>query len=259
MSEHLTEKEDWEAYWKKYGKEVQEIKRSSRDSSHNLILDAMHRYLPKKDGLTVLEIGGAPGQYLLYMVKNFGYKASSLDYSSEGNEQTRRNFAAAGLPITVYEKDLFSGDLDDLPKFDVVYSLGFIEHFTDRDEVIRKHTALLKPGGTLMVGVPNFTGIYKVFLARLNPALLAQHNLATMNIRNWASFEKLGLAPVFKGYIGGFEPSTMNQPASDRASSRSLLRIVNFLIRVFSFRFHFLRKFNSRLWSGYLLGIYTKQ
>lgn len=258
MSEHLTEKEDWEAYWRKYGKEVQEIKRSSRDSSHNLILDVMHRFLPAKEGLTILEIGGAPGQYLLYMAKNFGYKAFSLDYSSEGNEQTRRNFAAAGLPITVYEKDLLSGKLDDLPRFDIVYSLGFIEHFTDRDEVIKKHTALLKPGGILMIGVPNFTGIYKTFLKRLNPALLAQHNLDTMNISNWRSFEKLGLTPLFKGYIGGFEPSTMNQSASETASAKFLLRIVKLLIRVFSFRFHFLRKFNSRLWSGYLLGVYRK-
>lgn len=34
--------------------------------------------------------------------------------------------------------------------FDIVYSLGFVEHFEDLNIVIKKHTELLKPAGILL-------------------------------------------------------------------------------------------------------------
>jgi 2-polyprenyl-3-methyl-5-hydroxy-6-metoxy-1,4-benzoquinol methylase len=43
-----------------------------------------------------------------------------------------------------------------------VISFGFIEHFDNPENVIQKHLDLLKPGGILIVGVPNFTGIHGI-------------------------------------------------------------------------------------------------
>ena len=50
--------------------------------------------------------------------------------------------------------------------FHIVYSLGFIEHFKELNIVVKKHTELLKPGGILLLGVPNLGGIYSFLLKK---------------------------------------------------------------------------------------------
>lgn len=260
-TEKLSEKEFWENYWKTNKIDGGEIKRSKRSLSTNSILDILDKYLPVKEGFHTLEIGGAPGRYLIYMGKNFKYHLHSLDYSKVGNEQTIKNMRTALIPVKVYEGDLFSESFNkDLPLFDIVYSLGFIEHFQDLNLVVKKHTELLKPGGILLLGVPNLGGIYRIFLKRTATDILAIHNLDSMKIENWKKFEKdLNLTSLFKGDIMGFEPLVMNRREKKNIISYFLHYVVVGLMLIFSYRFNFLRKFNSKYWSGYLIGIYKKK
>src|SRR5262249_11840460 len=39
--------------------------------------------------------------------------------------------------------------------FDLVYSMGTIEHFADSEIAVREIARVLKPGGTAIIGVPN--------------------------------------------------------------------------------------------------------
>jgi SAM-dependent methyltransferase len=255
----LTGKEYWENYWKIAGVEGAEIRRSRKSLSINAILDVFDRYLPVNENFLALEIGGAPGQYLIYMARKFKYHIHSLDYSKIGNEQTLKNLKIANIPVQVYEGDLFSNISKDLPLFDIVYSLGFIEHFEDLTLVVKKHLELLRPGGILLLGVPNLGGIYKFFLERTAPQHLAVHNLGSMRINKWNSFEKdFNLTAIFKGYISGFEPLVMNRVETHTQLSHSLNFIVRNLARIFSYRLNWIRRFNSRYWSGYLIGLYIK-
>ena len=80
-----------------------------------------------------------------------------------------------------------------------------------------------------------------------------------MNINNWKKFEnELNLILLFKGYIGGFEPRVMQKIEKNNLTNRFLNFIVRRLILIFSFQLNFLKKFNFRFWSGYLMGIYKK-
>ena len=253
----LTEKKLWETYWKEKP-DVIEIRKKRRQLFLNEILSLFDKYLPVNENYHALEIGGAPGRYLMYFVKNFKYHAHSLDYSKIGNEQTEKYFATAGIPIKVYERDLFL-DNTDLPKFDVVFSLGLIEHFENPELVVSKHVELLKPGGILLLGAPNFSGIYHLFLKILAPSHDKTHNLKTMDIANWKNFEtQLPITPIFKGYVGGFEPLVMKKMENKKFLTRFLHFVVQVLMVIFSFQFKFLRRFNSKFWSGYLIGIYKK-
>lgn len=256
----LTEKEFWENYWEDNNEKISEIKRSIQRSSVNSILDVFDNYLPVNSSFHILEIGGSPGRYLIYMAKKFKYHVHSLDYSKIGNEQTIKTMNAAGIPIKVYERDLFSENFNkDMQLFDIVYSLGFVEHFEDLNIVVKKHTELLKPGGILLLGVPNLGGIYRFFLKKTAPQHLGIHNLNSMNINNWIKFEnELNLIPLFRGYIGGFEPMVMQKIEKNNLTNRFLNFIVRRLVLIFSFQLNFLKKFNSRFWSGYLIGIYKK-
>ena len=256
----LTEQDYWDEYWRQRESDAVEIKRTKKDLSINILLDVFDRFLPVNENFHVLEIGGAPGQYLAYMHKKFKYHAHSLDYSKRGNEQTIKNLSSMGIKAVVYEKDIFADNFSDgLPKFDVVYSLGFIEHFENFTEAVKRHIDLLKPGGILMIGVPNLGGVYKYSLRYTAPKHLAMHNLNAMNISNWKNFEsEFGLIPVFNNYITGFEPLIMKKVEIKNFLTSFFSFIIKALMIIFSFRFSFLRKFNSRFWSGYLIGIYKR-
>lgn len=251
----LTSQKFWDDYWssrleKKSNKRIGII---AQELHH--IFDT---YLPADPSLHILEIGGAPGEYLLYIANRHGYHAHSMDYSSVGNEKTREMFGSQGVEVTVHEQDLFNVK-DKSLQFDIVYSLGFIEHFDDVDNVIEKHLELLKPGGILLLGVPNLTGIYHLFLKRLSPSHDQSHNLKTMNIQNWKAFEdKYRLKTIFKGYIGGFEPLIMKKLDVNNAFNKFLLFWVKVMMVIFSLRKTFLRRINSKYWSGYLVGVYLK-
>lgn len=257
----LTEQDFWEKYWQERGESSVEMKRTKRSLNTNALIDVFDKYLEKNPERNILEIGGAPGQYLMYMAKNFGYRVASLDYSSAGNAQTVQNFKKAGMAVDVYERDLFSEKFSQgIPQFDIVYSLGFVEHFENLQDVIARHLQLLKPGGKLIIGVPNLRGIYKWFLKQTAPGHLAIHNLKSMDARNWQNFETaLSLKIIYRAYIGGFEPLVMKKLEKKNLWAKFLNFVVKILMLVFSFNFNFLRKYNSPRCSGYLIGVYEKR
>jgi len=166
------------------------------------IVAKMESYLPRSAS-TIMELGGAPGGYLAHFA-GLGLSPFALEISEIGCEKTRQSWRMLGIDGTVIRGDMFHANRD---RYDIVYSLGLIEHFDDLTYVIRHHVKFLKPGGTLIVGCPNFRGVYRGLLHRLAPERLSGHNLATMNVESWDGFEStLGLQRLFRGYVGGFEP-----------------------------------------------------
>ena len=256
-SDRLTEPSFWEDHWDKISLPL-EIKRSKKHLFLNEILNVFDKYLPRDSSRSILEIGGAPGQYLVYMHRTFAYQIHSLDYSSRGCQKTRENFSLLSLSGTVYQKDLFADDLQ-LPQFDIVYSLGFVEHFSDLNLVIRKHLDLLKQNGILLIGVPNLLGINKWFLQRLAPQFLSKHNLAVMDVSTWNSFEEaFNLQRLYREYVGGFEPTVFKK--SEQSSIQNILLKFITAGLTFAFQSHckLLRRFNSKAISGYVIGVYRK-
>jgi 2-polyprenyl-3-methyl-5-hydroxy-6-metoxy-1,4-benzoquinol methylase len=251
----LTTQGFWNEYWN-----IRLEKKSKRKIG--ILGREIHRvfdtYLPNDPSLHILEIGGAPGEYLLYLAQKFGYHAHSMDYSEIGNMKTKELFNNQGIEVTIHEQDIFVSQENPL-QFDIVYSLGFIEHFDNIENVIDRHLAFLKPGGILLLGVPNLSGIYHWFLKYLSPSHDKSHNLSVMDIDNWETFEKrCQLKIIYKGYIGGFEPLIMKKLHVVNSLNKFLYFIVKILMVIFSLRMTFLRRINSKYWSGYLVGVYSK-
>ena len=256
MQDKLTEKQYWENYWKAIVLPV-EVRRENSPPNMVVELDIFEKYLPREK-LSIMEVGGAPGQYLAYFHKVFGYEISCLDYSSVGCEKTKENFKLLKIPGKVFQGDLFSDHLQ-LPQFDVVCSFGFIEHFTDLGGVVGGHLEFLKPGGILLLGVPNFKGINHWFLKRLAPDLLKGHNLKSMDAKTWRNFENdFRLEVLFKDYVGGFEPAVFLKQEKKSFVTNILFFVARVLNRIFHNNLKWLRRFNSKMTSGYLMGIYRK-
>jgi SAM-dependent methyltransferase len=135
---------------------------------------------PMHGGQTLMEVGCAPGRWLVWYAERFGAVPTGIEYTDAGVELTRRNLAAAGVDGRVVPGDFFEPDLLD-EQFDVVLSLGFIEHFDDLSRAFARHVDFIAPGGRLALGVPNFRGLIGMLQRWGDPGFLALHNLAAMD------------------------------------------------------------------------------
>ncbi|HEY2598881.1 MAG TPA: class I SAM-dependent methyltransferase [Candidatus Dormibacteraeota bacterium] len=253
-SQALTDERFWDDYWQQLKLPVAVDEAKARPYERE-ILKVLKRFAPTHPGARIVEIGGAPGGYLAYVARASGGDAFALDISPVGCKKLEENFELLGIPVTVFCRDVLESDLSDLPRFDMVYSLGLIEHFGDPLPMIRKHVELAKPGGVIVLGLPNFRGIAKHVLRFTRPEMLGIHNLATMDTRTWSRFEhEARLEVLFRGYVGGWEPRIY---AMRKASAWT--RFVNLPIRAAARVMDNLgpvHRWNSRAWSGYAMGVY---
>lgn len=178
---------------------------------------------------SVIEIGAAPGDEVLMFHECFGYEPFGLEYTPAGAEATRQNFERRGMhPGNVIEGDLFDDALIRLQeaRFDVVFSRGLIEHFTDPTEAIERHVRLAKEGGLVVITIPTLTGIHWALARILTPWQIAIHNLGIMRRRPFERlFENRGLETLFCGYRGGINllMSYTQDPAGWRRPLQALL------------------------------------
>ncbi len=155
---------------------------------------------------TGFEIGCAPGKWLAFLAETCGLKPAGIEYSAGGMAATRKNLELHGVEnAEIIDGDFFAREPD--ARFDAVASYGFVEHFGDPIAVLDRHLGWLKPGGLLVIGVPNFRGIHGTLQKMLDRSIVDKHNLSVMDpayLSAWAG--ERGLAVERLGYLGGFEP-----------------------------------------------------
>jgi SAM-dependent methyltransferase len=251
----LTDERFWDEYWEAIRLPL------VVDPDSSLLVAAIvgvfERFLASPQHLSLLELGGAPGQYSACLHRRLGHAVTILDNSPVGCEKAQENFDLLGIPARVVEGDMFAPPAE-LGTFDAVFSLGLIEHFLDVSVAVRAHVNLVEPGGLLVVGVPNYRGLNRVVLRRLSPSFLAWHKLESMDVRTWDRFEsELRLTQLFRGHIGGFEASTFWRCDSRKIVDRALHQALWYLGRALGRKeARPLRRLNSSLWSAYLMGVY---
>src|SRR5579862_6625978 len=111
------------------------------------------RHAPTDAGASVLEVGCAPAKWLVFYAERFGARVAGIEYSEKGAEISRANLQLAGIEGTIYHGDFFSVTPG---LFDLVLSLGFIEHFDDLDQAFDRHVTCVAEQGRLAIGVPNY-------------------------------------------------------------------------------------------------------
>jgi len=171
QDQNYTTKADWANYYSRNFK--------PRSADNVTFSDIFSKFLTVNPGKTALEIGCAGGIYLAHFVKKYGYQPFGIDYS-DTIETTNITFRHNGLEQpTLIKADFFSWRPRD--KFDLVCSVGFVEHFEDLDSVVRRHSDLVAPGGILIITLPHFSGFQRFFHGILDKENLQKHNISSMN------------------------------------------------------------------------------
>jgi len=196
----LTTKQHWANVWRKTNLKAVEF--NPRRFQFRELDTLLKRHLPKSSNLTLLEIGCYPGRYMWYFNRFFGYKVSGIEYIQQLCEPIREQLRRCGIDAEIIHADILSYQPLEDHQWDVVVSLGLIEHFSNPEEIIRKHLTLLKTGGYLILVVPNHAGINGKILKTIHPEKYAMHNRISYEDMKDA-VEKTGLAQVLQGgYFG---------------------------------------------------------
>ncbi len=165
------------------------------------------KHMPR-NGIKALEVGSAPGHYLVKLSKKFAVEPYGVEYSKTGTILNKRIFEANQLdPENIICSDFFADDFQNKYAgfFDVVISRGFIEHFTDVDYVIDRHINLLKKGGLAFVTIPNYRGLNYMIQYALDRNILNIHNLGIMDKNSFLPiFQNRNLDTVYCDYWGVF-------------------------------------------------------
>jgi SAM-dependent methyltransferase len=166
------------------------------------------QFLRPRPGAKIVEIGSAPGDFLVKFSQKYGCIPYGIEYSDVGAQVNRDVFSRHGFnPENVIHSDFFSDELIERYRghFDIVFSRGFIEHFTDLKTVIDRHVDLLAPGGYLFVDVPNFRGVNNPLARLFDKEAIPRHNIEIMRKDVFTGlFNRSDLEGVACGYYGTF-------------------------------------------------------
>lgn len=192
----------------------------------------LYQYLgqPKQgEGKSVFEIGVYPGRFIYHFGKA-GYELNGIDQTKflpQLEAWLKNNHFKTGR---FRQDDVFTIGRDE--KYDVVFSAGFIEHFTNFEELVQLHADITRPGGYVYITAPNFRGRIQNWLHRtLDDQNLARHYVPSMNVAKWAAvLERNGFEILQADYVGGFDFWVDDQPRNWK--QKLLLKLVRFSLKI---------------------------
>ena len=220
-----------ERYWSEIWSSSQRAGDSIKPGKAEYLEQEYHRFfaaaLAGRSG-SLLEVGCGSSQWMAYFARNFGYHVSGIDYSPLGCSQASEILRKAGVSGEVSCRDALSENYDLWERFDVVISLGLIEHFADTAEIARSLTRYVKPGGLLISTSPNMAGILGFAQRVLNRPVYEGHVPFTLE-QLAEAHRRAGLVVERADYLGGLDFHGLNlMGTSSRVkwlSSRLLMRL----------------------------------
>jgi SAM-dependent methyltransferase len=121
---------------------------------HEPIVELLARYVPT--GSKVLEIGSGGSHTIGALAGRFGCSSFGIEPDRDGIAKTLELANAENAEVK-----MVCGDGFDLPfgdgEFDVVYSLGLIEHFTHEKSalLLKEHVRVCRRNGIVIIATPN--------------------------------------------------------------------------------------------------------
>ncbi|MCF8237228.1 MAG: class I SAM-dependent methyltransferase [Saprospiraceae bacterium] len=131
------------------------------------------RYLTS--GESLLDVGCGSGAFV-HLAKQAGLKAEGLEYNELAVQKGRSQ------RLTIHHEDLHQWAADHASQYDVVSSFQVLEHIADVRSFVQSNLKLLRPGGKLVIGVPN-SNPYIFGFHLYDPLNLPPHHMGLWNAR----------------------------------------------------------------------------
>ena len=154
------------AYWKQlWAAQKPATTRSSRSGSVNYLEKRFRGFFSEvfadmeTSGAKLLEAGCGSSTWLPYFASEFGFAVGGIDYTQSACDQARANLSRQNVPGEIVCADFFDPPEQMRQAFDVVFSSGVAEHFTDTAGCLSSLTEFLKPGGLMITSIPNMRGL----------------------------------------------------------------------------------------------------
>jgi len=139
-----TSRSHWDRFWKN-AESVEDVYPNDDRVTRELT------EIIEPSGKLVLEVGAGTGRDGILLAR-MGAEVVSLDYSMQSLSLIEKSMEE-GDRVFLCCGDAFSLPFPD-ETFDVVFHQGLLEHFRNPGELIAENVRVLKPGGILLVDVP---------------------------------------------------------------------------------------------------------
>lgn len=186
----LEEKSKLEGYWDKENYDYGDMPMYCDLATQKLFF----KLFPDVKGKEILDIGCGHGRTIRYFQKR-GAIMKGIDISPKSVDFCKKN----GL-------DVIKADTCELPfkdnTFDLVFSIGVVEHFDATMKAISEHIRVIKPGGYALIIVP-----HKIAITYLGAILI--HYLRGHKHDLMTTIGKAYTKKQFRKMLNSFKPSKL--------------------------------------------------
>ncbi len=144
----------WESYWKGHRQDIHDTYSTGGRLVREVLADG------PVEGRLVLEIGAGSGRDLLELARQ-GARGIVLDYSPAALVLVRQQADSLGIPVMLVQADATRMPFRDCA-IDVSFHQGLLEHFRDPRRLLAENTRITRPGGRVLVDVPQAWHLYTV-------------------------------------------------------------------------------------------------
>lgn len=179
---------------------------NGRRLSDRRLLALFRRYGELRRGMRVLEVGCGRSRWLPCLALSLGCRMSGIDVDPYAAELARANLDGAGVSGEVLCRDAFDPKAnEDLKgRYDLVYSMGLMEHVADPAARLAVLSGYVKPGGRLLTTVPNLQGVNGMLQRLASLRRISTH--VVYDKRRLAEVHReAGLQILSAGYVGFYD------------------------------------------------------
>lgn len=191
------------AFWRNYWLQKPDLFNKPIDR-RSLFLPLFKDLVSNNRFTSAVEIGGFPGTFSVLMHEEYGIPTDLVDYFVDADllKQFLKANDFESKNLNAYEIDVFA-DFVPPKHYDLVFSIGLIEHFDDTKRIVQGHVEFMNDNGVLLIILPNFRGINGWFQRLFDRENYNKHYIDCM--------DKEYLRPYFSDfteveidYFGGF-------------------------------------------------------
>jgi len=210
----ITEKSFWEEYWG----EIKLPNKINLDFKNDrVIAKTISKNVPKaKTHQIALEIGCAPGKWMVFLYEQLNYSVYGFEYLDIAASKTIENLRLCEVPedkFNIITADFLTQIPE--PRYDLVISLGFMEHFDNYKDIFQKHLDYTTNDGYVVIGFPSFRGLNyycQLLIDKLaGTEIILNHNISMMDKKLMEEMiSESNKELLFIDYVGGFEAGLFN-------------------------------------------------